>query len=623
MTGAKEIIDEQGAAALADLLNGSGRRRPVVVVTIPAGGTDPWIDVEEITREAGDLADVYLMPTGPLTWEFSRHMADATEVYGGAGRVYPVGHEWTAVPARSPLRFAFGVDDGRLATQRLISDALRMANTAGLIRSLPAKKLRLANGVVKATVAGRALVDIGGGTLAAVAEELTVEEVPIDRLLLPGQRVAGWFDPESNRLDITSSLRPADAALASYSVGDVVLGKVVMVEEDRAQLVLYPKTDEPAVSVPVDRADVTMNPADDLRTLMTLGEVIAVRVSATGPRWALVLHDVNDDEPVVAAPPLLAGGPPWLVEELAALEPVVPDTPEAAALPRPAPVPHARGHEIVSEPAPCECLPTPAIFDKTRSRRPAHAAPSPAPTPAVMAAVRQRATTGPAAGPTAPSEPALSTKLLLRKIDALNAEVKEWKREHEALRAQLRAGQDEHDQLRYLLDQSERRANRAENDLRTTRARLRRAGKSRQGPARVKAPRFADREQGFRYLVLTSWATRTGPDEQAGRPLPDYLIGPEFLDSLERLEGIRDEKVADVVFEIVTGLAAQTTGRELHQLRTGPGGGDPVRTRSDGAVAWRASLQVGTPSARRVHYWVLPNRQIELSRVVTHDDTEA
>lgn len=92
-----QIIDnEPSAARLADLLNGTRRRRPVVVVTTPASRVEPWIDVEEIAREAGDLAEVYLMRTGDCTWEFSHRMVDGTQVYGGAGRVYPVGHAWAS-----------------------------------------------------------------------------------------------------------------------------------------------------------------------------------------------------------------------------------------------------------------------------------------------------------------------------------------------------------------------------------------------------------------------------------------------------------------------------------------------------------------------------------------------
>lgn len=86
------------------------------------------------------------------------------------------------------------------------------------------------------------------------------------------------------------------------------------------------------------------------------------------------------------------------------------------------------------------------------------------------------------------------------------------------------------------------------------------------------------------------------------------------------MSGVTETKVADAVFEIVTGLAPQLNGREVHRLRSGMGGDDPIRTRADGAVAWRASLQVKTASARRIHYWALPNQRIELARIALHDD---
>ena len=172
MASVQLINDERSASALADLLNGHTRRRPVAVVTIPAGRTKPWIDVEEIAREAGNLADVYLMPTGPFTWDFSNRMAEGTQVYGGAGRVYPVGHEWASDLSKSPLRFAFNEDDGDRATQKLISDMLRMAAAAGLLQSVPTRELRKVDTTVKMVVAGRALVDVGNLLPAAIAEEL-------------------------------------------------------------------------------------------------------------------------------------------------------------------------------------------------------------------------------------------------------------------------------------------------------------------------------------------------------------------------------------------------------------------------------------------------------------------
>jgi hypothetical protein len=598
VTGVQRIDEERSAAALAGLLNGNSRKRPVVVVTIPAGRAEPWIDVEEIAREAGNLAEVYLMPTGSFTWEFSHRMAEGTQVYGGAGRVYPVGHEWATDLTMSPLRFAFNADDGERATRQLISDTLRMAASAGLLQKHPTRELRRVSGEVKMIVAGRALVDVGTGMPAAIAEELTVEDVPIERLVAVGQRIEGWYDSDTDRIDVTKSLRPASEALASYSVGDVAFAKVAMVRNGKANLVLYPNTTTPSVIVPVLRADVTTNPLDDLRSLMTVGEVITARVVSTEPEWALLLHDVDDDEPVVDAPSLLPGGPPWLVEEPEELEveerPLAPPTP----LPMPAAdAPVVAAQRVVEPLAPAPARPSPAMLDKSRPR-PAR---SPAPAPAAV-------------------QPAASTRSLLLKIDGLTAEVRGLMRDQDNLRTQLLAGADERGQLRYLLDHAERRANRAEHDLKATRARLRKAGSTKFGHVSEEGPRFADPEQGFRYLVTTRWATRTLPSEQAGRPLPEYVIGPHFLPSLDKLEGVNADKVADVVFEIVTGLAPQILGREVHRLRAGSGGDDPIRTREDGATAWRASLQVRTPAARRINYWALPNGQIELARVATHDD---
>ncbi|NBY15970.1 MAG: hypothetical protein EBQ72_06505 [Actinobacteria bacterium] len=124
---------------------------------------------------------------------------------------------------------------------------------------------------------------------------------------------------------------------------------------------------------------------------------------------------------------------------------------------------------------------------------------------------------------------------------------------------------------------------------------------------------------GFRYLVLTKWALRVPLGEQHSKPLPDFDIGPNFIISLKELQGVSEEKVADVV-EILIGVASDLDSRDVHRLREGAGALESPVKRDDGAVCWRASLQVGTPSARRIHYWALPKGRIELSRVTLHDD---
>ena len=48
--------------------------------------------------------------------------------------------------------------------------------------------------------------------------------------------------------------------------------------------------------------------------------------------------------------------------------------------------------------------------------------------------------------------------------------------------------------------------------------------------------------------------------------------------------------------------------------------GGPQQVRSDGAAAWRVRLQSGTPSARRLKFWIRNDTSIELDSVRLHDD---
>ena len=321
--------------------------------------------------------------------------------------------------------------------------------------------------------------------------------------------------------------------------------------------------------------------------------MIPARVTATGPGWALGLNDVDDDDTVVTAPALLT------VVRL--------------------------GSSKSDESGVRRAAPTCAAIASARTRGRAAAR------SATPANAGTRSEPGAARPEQEHQRPVRHVDVRWSGTGWLHATAPAQDRRthlrnrgtHARSRStaqSLLAATDEREQLRYLLGHAERNANRAENDLKAARSRLRKSGAVRSAQASSPAPQFAGPRARFRYTVLTQWATRTLPAEQQQRPLGDYVLGPRFLDSLEKLEGIKAEKVADVVFEIATGLAQQLPSREVHHLRTGTGGDDPVRTRDDGAIAWRASLQVNTPSARRIHYWVLPSGLIELARVATHDD---
>lgn len=128
-----------------------------------------------------------------------------------------------------------------------------------------------------------------------------------------------------------------------------------------------------------------------------------------------------------------------------------------------------------------------------------------------------------------------------------------------------------------------------------------------------------DPEQQLRHEVQVAWQ-RYQPDDRRQWPLRGFLLGPEFLVTVASLHGIERSKIVDVCTDVVTGRAAQMASREVHPLRTAEGGDAPQRVRADGAMAWRASLQHNTPSARRLHYWQLRDGRVELARVGVHDD---
>jgi hypothetical protein len=205
------------------------------------------------------------------------------------------------------------------------------------------------------------------------------------------------------------------------------------------------------------------------------------------------------------------------------------------------------------------------------------------------------------------------------KVTELQARSRALELELADLRDEVAAMKYERDQLEALKRAAESRASRFEAELRKSRLALRRATSSRPSAA----PVFADRERGFRHLVEAAWARRIPVAEQPERDLPAYVVTDAFLDSLDEVEGITTEKVADVVMELLTGIAETSPGRDMHRMRTGAGGDNPVRHRAqDGAICWRIALQVSTPSARRLHAWKLSDGRWELASVRKHDDVE-
>ncbi|HZJ71900.1 MAG TPA: hypothetical protein VFF36_13285, partial [Planctomycetota bacterium] len=128
--------------------------------------------------------------------------------------------------------------------------------------------------------------------------------------------------------------------------------------------------------------------------------------------------------------------------------------------------------------------------------------------------------------------------------------------------------------------------------------------------------------EAFLLGVRLAYARLFGEGERRLHPLAPMRVGPEFLRRVVGLQGVPVEKVLEVCAQVASGRAHEIRAREVHQLRAGEGGAGIVIRKRDGAKAWRCSLQDGTPSARRLHWWAIPEADgaIEFASVAVHDD---
>jgi len=538
------------------------RQLPVVVVTSAAGQPAPYVAMDILAENLQGLAELCEMPTGSVSWALTRHLPEMCDVYGGAARVYPPGDEWTRNPYAAPLRFVYGIGDGAAAIAQLTTDAMRAVRAGGAFGS-PAQRSVAVQGTVLGVTAGRGLVQLSQGAsgLGSVWTDLVAPGVDEACVLTKGMVIAGTLDLDSRRLDVSSMLVAAGDALVDYPVGSVVLGLTRSVERALCVVELFP--DFP-VAIEPDAVVVTSRVVD-LRTLISEGEVIVARVLARGDLpedWQLSLVDVGPNDAPLKAPSILRGGPSWLMspaEDEDALVNVVAEVP-AAVFPRPADVSTPR---------------TPA----TPTGLPATDGVLQADTEALASLTIER-------------------DALLQELQRERENARRARSELSALRTAVRKETRRTEDLRGRLARVEGELGRSLND----------------------AALFTNPFRQLEFEVHLAWARRVPAEQKVDLPLVQWTVGPDFFASWADLEGITRSKVVDVIVEVLTGRVYALAGREAHQLRSGPGGDDPPVVREDGATCWRVSLQVKTPSARRLHYWHLNDGSIELSSIRLHDD---
>lgn len=447
-------------------------------------------------------------------------------------------------------------------TDDLIDDAVAQS-VRRTIESAPAPSLRRVSGIVKGFLADgtRALVELDDGTTVTATAALLPPDIPLTAALVAGGPVAGILDGVE--------LRPEPLApdLDAFGDGAHTRALVVKVTDLRATVHLHPS--RPFV---LRRRDVS---ADELPVgeVLAVGDIIRVRVSRSGGELSLSHSDVDDETPTTPALPLVTGAPPWLSEDR------VDDL--SAAAPRTAPQPAERsGHPTAGQ------QPADEHATRTDIRMLSQA----------IAALRGDVlalTNRVARGAGAPGDSELEQ--LRAENMRLRAEVADERAERARAEARLSEA-----------SQSQREAGRALRDAR------RAAERAHVDPT----------EDGIRFEIERTWGNRTAPGERGRWPLREFRLGPDFIASLSGLDESQLSKAVRACVDAITGRDREIPARDLHRLRTGEGGGDAYVVRADGAKCWRAAIEQNVPGARRLHYWELPGNEIELSRIVLHDDTK-
>ena len=575
---------------LALRLTAAGRTRPAAVISWHPEQRDNRIDVEYIAREIGDLAEVFWLENGPESYAFGDNLPAGAHVFGNAARVYSADLRWMKDAHRSPLRMARDRQAAVRAAEDIIQDVLNLITVvptkAVSVRTAP----RRVRGTVKAfaSAGSRAIVELGDGSCCTIQREHVSPPVRLDWMLELGQSVDGDLNDEDKTLDI-KDLRITPRLAELYCSGDLVLALAEEVCANSAKLTLYPGS-----SWPVEQARVSSNPLDAVDSLVTEGEVVVARFLRERGAVVLSLLDVDDDADVLDAPALLTGGTPWLQPGRHLAEQSVSGRtfpPEAAGIPGQGNggADQDGGSAAVLGPAakPPVALLTVQLQLEAERRK--------------VAALQELAS--------AASQSGAGLVRLQGELDALRAELEAEQKIAEAARAELQ-------------DTAVRLARRQEEllDLRAYKRRTQTALK--RALAADSDGLFATGEERLRHDVYVAWAKNVPASDKARQTLPaDWTAGHAFAASLY---GFTEQgviaKALKAVVEVLTGAAERNAAREVHALRANLGGDAAQVVRADGAKCFRAAIEQNVASARRLHFWRLPDGSVELSRVVVHDD---
>ena len=557
---------------LAALLLSRSRVRPVVVVSRYAGDGPPRLDRDAIAEELKGIADVIVVVNGPQTYQLQDLLPPDTNVFGSAARIYPVGLEWTKHPFQSRLWLIRTDADIEHVTAQVIRDTEELAfgSTWETTTAAPAATLR-DSGLIRSIApdGSRAVIELPNGVQAFLPAEASEFDVPLNWWLAEGLTVPGSLDTEKRIFRIEGLQLPISGD--GYPDGSVVPALVRATSTGSAELSLVP-----GHSHTLALSSISSNELDSAADLLTVGEVVAVRLRRTGSLISLSMLDVDDAEPVLVAPELLPGGAPWLVPGRDLVDETEPTT-------------TSEGIPPASSPAPAE-----ATAAGTRALKSVE-----------LALATERA----------------KNQRLAAELEALKAANEQFQAHAAELDADAMLGRQQAAEL----SGAQQEVRRLHSDLASTRGQLVDLRKKFRSARRDEAAPdfvFLDPRKQFAFYLDHAWALQIPAADKDRLALGPYRVGEDFLRSMREQPQDKQKKAFKAIVDLLVNDTARLSAREAHQLRTNASGGSAPKTRNNGQdTCWRLSIEQNVAAARRLHYWKCGDGVIELASVTVHDVT--
>ena len=424
--------------------------------------------------------------------------------------------------------------------------------------------------------------------------------MPLDSFLSVGLALSGEWDPAAMRFFPDLANWSESRFLDEFPMGTIVLGLVAAVSRQTADVRVHP-----SLSIEMKRDDVSTNPKDVIDHLWSKGDIVSVRV-VRDPSGRLRLRhtDVDDDEPIATAPPVIDGGEPWLTKSKMDL---IESTKELWERERREAEEFTKALDVLSDRMQLD-------IDKLEM---------------ALGSIGTDADDTSAGGSGSPSEQSardkslgeFTAKQIQRMITNYKVElgklVDQNRRLADALSAKTRREGDLAEQADALRVQ----LSRARQELQDAQKRDHSgAGESRSVADR--RSRYGTVEEWIREEIRAFWIDNYTPDDRATFPLDrqSWRVLPSFILTFQALTDDGKDKAIKTATHIVTGRNAIEHITEDHPLREGDENSKPEVVRDDGAASRRAYIESHTAQSRRLHYWKLKDGSIELSRVGLHDD---